>query len=657
MKRRLFLLCLLLVSVCVHAQLSRGELLSKLVLANTDSLKIAAYNDLITYYSTANPDSVNYFVKEGLQYATDKKYPIGEARIMVTLGLMDKDQGRMELAKKRVTHALEIFRKENDLHGVARMTNSLGALEAIRGNTKVAVKNFLEALKLHEQLHDIEGQMIAYRNLGSFYLGNDDTTNATKYLMLGEKVSRKMPVNSEILSLYNTIGVLEILKGNRAKGLKIFLSNLELSAEPKFVKARIECLSYLGQFYLEQGEPAKALQFLQDGLKMAEEKNLRELESNILLEMALIAKATDVALSLSYLNRAKEIAEQMNNKAFLVNVYDDVAAICKERGNYKEAYEAKEKKQRIVDSMYTLNKAMEIASITSEYEFQESNMRLSQMEELSNRNAKERNIFVCIAVFIFFILLVSLFYYRKSRMLNKQLLQRKEELKDLNAMKDKLFSVIGHDLRGPIATVPAVLDIYDDVNTGPEEKRYILDSLKEHSKVSLETLDKLLYWGHSLVKGIRISKANFYTKGHIKEALEFKKMAAAEKNITVTDNTSDDIHVFADPAHFDFIIRNLLANGIKYTRQNGSIQISADKSGQKGFTVFAVKDNGVGISKELLTKLFTPVDSTAGTANEKGNGIGLMLCKEFAIRNGGDIWVQSELGVGTTFYYSIPNAA
>ena len=109
------------------------------------------------------------------------------------------------------------------------------------------------------------------------------------------------------------------------------------------------------------------------------------------------------------------------------------------------------------------------------------------------------------------------------------------------------------------------------------------------------------------------------------------------------------MHAFADSAHFDFIIRNLLANALKYTYPKGSIIISADSESKIGFITFSVKDNGIGIKSAAIATIFNPLVSTPGTADEKGTGIGLMLCKEFVTKNGGEIWVESAEGSGTTF--------
>lgn len=285
------------------------------------------------------------------------------------------------------------------------------------------------------------------------------------------------------------------------------------------------------------------------------------------------------------------------------------------------------------------------------------NLRSEVQENSLNEIRLERNIFVTAAVGLLLVLLVVIYFYRKTIHLNKIMLLHQSHLEELNNMKDKLLSVIGHDLRGPIARIPAIIDIYEDPNTTPDEKQFILENLKEQTKASLETFDKLLYWGQTLVKGISLHQIDMKPKGYIKEGIDLRKIKAAEKNITITDHTPAELHVYSDPSLFDFIIRNLLANALKYTFQNGTIDIYADTSALKGFTVFSVKDSGIGIDKENISKLFYSLKSQKGTDNEKGHGIGLMLCKEFAVQNGGDIWVESEKGKGATFYFSVKSKA
>jgi signal transduction histidine kinase/tetratricopeptide (TPR) repeat protein len=651
------LILFLLITNCLFGQKGINSLLSDLDQAKGDSQKIAVYKKIIIHYSVSHPDSENWYAEQGIQYSIKHKYGIGEAMIQGQMAMLDENQGRLNKGKERTELALKIYRKQNYLQGVAEMTHNLGAIEADNGNFDIAIKYFINALKIYDSTTDNHGLMLTYMNIGNLYVDHMDTANAWKYLRKAVEVSEKTPLSDATIFLYNIIGVMYAERGDEDTALKIFLNNLELSDKREFINSHVECLLYIGEFYSEKGDNERSIGYLKKGLALANEYNIPEMEANLILEIAKIEEKTDPKQAMNYLNQAKELCERIHNKTFEVSVYQEIASLCKKEGDYKGALEATEQKQKFKDSIFSINKTKEIANIADAYEFEKSNNRVAQLEIISEKNANERNVIVIIAVIVIVILGVLSFFYRKIMILNRQLVKSKQELKELNDMKGKLFSVVGHDLRGPIASIPVVLDIYDDAGTSAEEKKFILDNLREHAKVSVETLDKLLYWGQSVVKGNKIHQVSFHPKNYIKEAIEFKRIAAAEKNIEVTDTTLEDTCVYADETHFDFIIRNLLANAIKYTNNNGRIGISADRDAKPGFIVFAVKDNGIGMAKDVLARLFNPVNSMAGTANEKGNGIGLMLCKEFANQNGGDIWVESEPGRGSIFYVSIWKAA
>ncbi len=654
--RILYLICSLLLIDSLTSEAQIGDLKTKLQHAKGDSQTIAAYKEIIVYYSVKNPDSQARYANEALNFAAKNRYKHGEADIIAQLAVLDENQGRITSGKQRTDHALAIYRELNDLSGVAEMLHNLGAIEAGKGNYDIALKYLISALKVYDTITDYHGQMLAYMNLGSLYLEHHDTANAEKYLHVAEKISQKIPLSHTTIFLYNIIGVMYAEKGNTDTALQIFLHDLELSDKPGFVNSHVESILYIGECYMDRGEPAKALKYLEQGLVTARENNLPEMEANLLGDIAKIREKSDPALAIAHLTQAKALCEQIQSKSFLANIYEQMAAVYEQTGNYKDALAATRQKEKLTDSLYNVNKATEIASLGETYELEKSTLRVSQLETLSEKNAAQRNATVAIALVIIVILIVLFVYYRKTVNLNKRLMIREQELEDLNSMKDKLFSVIGHDLRGPIARIPAIIDIYEDEQTGADEKKFLLDSLKEHTKSSLETLDKLLFWGLSLVKGIRISQIKMQPKNYIKESIELRKIKAAEKNIGITDNTPDNIYVFADPTHFDFVIRNLLANALKYAYPGGLIEINADLERKPGFVVFSVKDNGIGIDTALLLTIFSALKSGAGTQNEKGTGIGLMLCKEFVTMNGGEIWVESTPGKGATFFFSLKKA-
>lgn len=649
----LFVLMLAVLPLRSMGEVSIDQLLDKLNSTTITEKKVIAYQEVVTYYAKKDPDSAIWYAEQGLQFALKNKYVLGEGLMISELGYIDRTQGRVDVARKRFNTALQIFIENNYPLGVANMNRSLGALEGEKGDLTVAAKYFLAALPTYDSLKDHKGAMITYLNLGNLFLQHDDTTNGFKYFALGKKESELFPMIDETISLYNMLGLMHLWRKDTANALKIINKNLELSAKPEFLYAHVECLMYLGNFYMERGDKVRAMEYLEKGYLLAKEKKMYEEESNFLMLFAYMEREGNPKKALDYLYQANKMADNIQNKLFKVHVYNEIVATCKLAGMYKEALAASEENQRLIDSMYSVNRLKELASVNAAYEFDQWNLKVNHLQLQSDKRALQRNIIIAIAVLVIAALVVALNFYRKTKQLNIKLTDRERQLEELNRMKDKLFSIIGHDLRGPIARIPTLLDIYSDHRTSDDDKAYLMNSLKEHTKASAEMLDKLLYWGQSVIKGKGLNQTIMATSPIIKDNLELKKMAMAEKQITVVDKTPADMKIFADATHFDFIMRNLLANAIKYTNKGGNIELRADDRSKPGFVVFAVQDDGVGISASTLPLVFNTLNSREGTAAEKGTGIGLMLCREFALQNGGEIWVDSVEGKGATFYFSM----
>lgn len=657
LKRILLLIGSLAMSFSIFAQ-KKVNPTYKLSHVTSDAQKIAAYQEITNYYVELNPDSAENYAMLGFQFAAQKNMQLDKGKMLALLGAIDRNQGRTDIAEKRLTEALEIYRQHNYRIGIADMNIHLGSIEAGKGNFDKAVKYLITALRLNDSLRNKDGMFTAYLNLGKIYMQQSDSANTMRYLFLAADLSKKMPRSDNIISLYNTLGVCYIIINNdTAKGLHTFLTSLELSRQPQFAKSHVECLMYLGNFYIDKGAPDKAMPYLEDALNIAREKKIAEEESNVLLMMAVAIKGKQPDKALAYLNQALTLSQTVHNKTFEITIYEEIANLYKDRGKYKEALATTDRKQNLKDSIFNISRAKEIASINAAYQFDHFNDKISGLEALNKERKFERDAIIAVAVVMVVVLVGLLFFYRRTTVLNRKLTQHQRDLEEANGMKNKLFSIIGHDLRGPINNIPAMLDIYHHETTTDEERQFLLASLKEHTLATTETLDKLLYWGQSLIKGNVLSQIKLQPKVLINQSIDFKKMAAAQKRITIIDNTPAGISVFADPTHFDFIMRNLISNAIKYTKPNGWIEINADILRKPGFIVFSVKDNGVGIDRSLLPDIFNPLNSTYGTANEKGTGIGLMLCKQFVVQNGGSIWVESELGKGATFYFSKKSVA
>lgn len=643
----LFLCCLAAYTPFVRGQ-APGKLLEQARTASSDEQRTTAYNKLVLYYKPFNIDSAYHYAEEGLAAAVARKDINGEASMEDLMGRLDQSQGRIESARRRISYALSLYTSVNNMVGIASMNNSLGAIEATQGNNESAMPHFLVALRIYDSLkNDPEGQMVSNMNLGCLYLQNGDTINASRYLDRAEEISRKIPISDFTISLYNYIGVEYAMKGNKDKALEYFKKNVAISDKPEFTPSHVEALLYLGSFYNDLGEVATAMEYLEQGLAIAREKKLKETEADILLQIGNMISAKDPDAGLRYVNQALETSEQMQSKTLKMDIYKEMARIYELKGDYKSANDALRKSVAYKDSVTRVNKIKELAGLGAVYELEKSNMRI---EEVS----RQRNLVIGFSVLLAGALAAAIVLYLKTRKMNVQLIKNEAELRELSNTKNKLFSIIGHDLRWPVARIPTILDIVDDEDMEEEEKKYLIDSLREHTKATVETLDKLLYWGKSLMDGLQLAPEWFNPKPYVLQTIELRRMAAMEKEITVSDKIPDDMELFTDPNHFDFIIRNLFSNAIKFTPVKGEIYFDMDKVSKPGYYIFSVNDNGVGIDEQRMKKIFEPFNSKLGTANEKGTGIGLMLCKEFALKNGGELWATSSPGVKTSFYFSVP---
>jgi len=244
-----------------------------------------------------------------------------------------------------------------------------------------------------------------------------------------------------------------------------------------------------------------------------------------------------------------------------------------------------------------------------------------------------------------------------ERKKTEQLLKENEtRLKELNAIKDRIFSIIAHDLKSPFNSIFGFSNLLAN-----QLHKKDFDGLEKYatiiqnsSKKALDLLTSLIEWSRSQTGRNKFNPEYFELVTVINEVTELFKDSATQKSITIFKESTQNIPVFADKAMASCVLRNLLSNAIKFTNSDGEIKISAKQN--EDHLLVSVADNGVGMKKEAVNKLFQIENSysTPGTQQEVGTGLGLLLCKEFIEMHGGNIWVESEIGKGSIFNFTIP---
>ena len=241
---------------------------------------------------------------------------------------------------------------------------------------------------------------------------------------------------------------------------------------------------------------------------------------------------------------------------------------------------------------------------------------------------------------------------------SKQIIEKDaRELKKLNDEKNKFFSIIAHDLRGPFGGLMGITDIlYAQLDQTPDEQIHeLIQLLQQSSNQVFNLLNNLLEWSRLQMDAVVFDPVSFNLKPAICDSIKLLQERAQNKAIVIENKTNESIEILADINMFNTVIRNLISNAIKFTPRNGLITVGSATADDKMIEVFVI-DSGIGMSDGLMKKLFSLDQkvSRPGTENEASNGLGLILCKDLVEKHGGKIWVESEEGKGTTFRFTFP---
>lgn len=245
---------------------------------------------------------------------------------------------------------------------------------------------------------------------------------------------------------------------------------------------------------------------------------------------------------------------------------------------------------------------------------------------------------------------------QKKRAIESQhqyIMAQNEQLEQLNSEKNKLMSIIAHDLRGPLSNIQNYLELVAEYGLEKEERAVVEGDLLKVTKNTLNMLSKLLVWSKSQMDGVVVKLKDINLKEALKPTLDLERILALKKGVIPTYQIDPSIMVVADNDMLQLVVRNLISNAIKFTPVGGSVDVHAEIVMNE--CKISIKDNGRGISYEQQANLFSlKAGSTFGTQNEKGVGLGLLLCKEFTEQQGGRIDFESTPGRGSSFFVYIP---
>ncbi|RYD58431.1 MAG: tetratricopeptide repeat protein [Sphingobacteriales bacterium] len=649
LRRYLPIVFLILTHTTLHAQPTVEELLSQIKAAKTDSAQAHAYDALSKHYTYIKLDSSLYYAQQGLDAAKAKDYAYGQGVLLLQMANAHEKHNQLGPAKGRALEAQKQFEKAGEPNGLGSVNSLLGVLNAKKGNLEEAMQHLLKALKYFEQAKRVPGIVQTYIKLGIVNEQNNKLDKALEYYQKAQEMNKDQPISNANFTLLNAIGIAYAKKGEMQKAVKYFEEGVVQTDHPRHAGVHLALLGSLGTAYKELGKRKEAEEVQYRVLQKARDFEIPEEEARALINLAIVLAEKNAPQSIAYLQDAIKIATEIESKGLSIDAYQMLSDIYEEQGNYKEALALTKKFEALQDSLTSEEKGVALTELQAEYELEKSKTEIENLQLENQKRTLERNLFITATLAFLILIFVLGYYYRYTRRLNKQ-------LEESNRVKDRLFSIIGHDLRGPMNSVVQTLGLMEMGMLSKEEEQMLAGELKKQSELTLDTLNSLLHWGRTQLKGVQMKQVNFASKGVIEKNVDVLHTMAANKGIQITDRTNGN-NVNADEDHFNFVIRNLLSNAIKFSHPNGEIEIEAKNDVKANTVVFSIKDHGIGIDPERVARLFDlDVEQIRGTSGEKGTGLGLMLCREFIKANGGDIWVNSTPGSGSTFSFSMKKA-
>jgi two-component system, sensor histidine kinase and response regulator len=372
------------------------------------------------------------------------------------------------------------------------------------------------------------------------------------------------------------------------------------------------------------------------------------------------------------------LARHIGNLPVQIRCHDLMAAVYERQ--HKIADELSEFKiiSLLKDSLQLREKSRQVAETFALQELENKEaaiVRLEKENESEKQLVKTQQLvsgFLVVTILLLLLLVLVLWTLRKNQFRANKLLteknaaieqQRKEiheqaeNLQRVNQVKTKLFSLISHDLRGPISNIQSLLSMLTQRIMTVEEFIAVAEPLKAGLNLNQRTLENLLNWSLSQMEGIRTDTTAFNINSVIHEVSQLMHGIATQKEITIQNLEGCHCSVLADYNQVHLILRNIIHNAIKFSPNHKAISISTESV--KGFCKVVVRDHGVGLSESEIETLLNPNDyySKAGTQYEKGTGLGLLLCKEFIKRNGGTFHIESDPVKGTEVSFTLPLAA
>ncbi|OBQ55981.1 ATP-binding protein [Tamlana sp. s12] len=682
--RRLLFSILMMLSISIGTSQSNDieSLALQLAFQDQDSLKVDISLKLIeSLYDINAYDRAFKYILASEKLCQKLDHKKGIANMVYYKALIYAQKNDYINAISGYEKSKQLFEGLKDTLGIAKVNNSIGLIEIKRGHFSKGMSFSHSAIRELEKRHLKAELNLAYSNLAQAYNSIGATDKAIEFYIKTLEVQESLNDEQAIYKTKNTLAELYASRKEHRKAIEIYENIIDNHSSNDSILGHI--YPRISAEYLEFNDYEKASKYLNEAYAINTTKENKEdllITLNNLGDLNL--RQNRLSEADTHLTEARNTAETTTNKFELLKLYKLLIALDSTRNRFTKAFEwqrayyelnaklneekaiqkerlykplshiehephslvenisspevvvnmlseTKENTDRLKMSLYSVVGALVLVSIFLVFSYLKRNSNIKYTQEL-----EEKNLSIALQ--------------------NEAFSQQTKHLESVNNVKDKLFSIVSHDLRDSLSSINGFIDLLKDGSLSREEFDNLIPELSENANNASLLLFNLLNWSKSQMQSLDPKPTLFDVQEVFNSKIKLIEQRLENKGITLI-NRSIKNFAYADKSMIEIVIQNLLANALKFCKKGDTITITNHIN--NGCCIISIADSGVGISKENLSKLFKESSfSTLGTDNEKGTGLGLSICKELIDLNHGKIWVESTPQIGSTFFVQLPKS-
>lgn len=626
------------------------------------------------YFALEKPDSSLHYLYQAIALKNNINDQLLWAKILIEFGKTYRLLNNTDSTVFYFDLAAKLADQLNETKLKMAASNNLANVLSDIGNKGEAYNQYFESLRYAEQLQDNRNKAVLLNNLA---LIDAEMRNFTLAEQRYREAISINAANNRYFDLAMNYGNLAIVFENTNRDDSAIVYNnktIALAREKGFIRDLARALVNGSMSYGKKGNFQKAREYLLEADELCRKHGI--VFGLFYTNTGLYKIERELAnypAAIEYLNRANEVVNQLDDNSLKSELLHMFAESYYASAQYKKAYDYLIAHQKLSDSLRQIANTNLVAELQTRYETEKKELENKQLR-IDNQSQLQRvrllNITSITIGVAFIVTLMLIFLQLRNRRqlkkyntqlssLNSEVTQKNKELLIANQTKDKLFSVIAHDLKSPFNALMGLLEllIKDGHDLSEEEKKDFLNKLYNQTNYTYGTLENLLQWAMSKRNLITANRQEMLLLDAVNVELEFLSGRSGEKGIILENKVNPEIKIYSDPQLVSNIVRNLVNNSIKFS--NPGKKVSIEDCVIDGKIALLIRDEGVGMSNEKIEQLFNEefTESEKGTQNEKGTGLGFQMVREFARIIDAKLRVESSKGQGTSVWVIFPDQA